>query len=146
MRHKRILLVDDNAGVRKTVREIIEENRAWKICGECGNGQAAIQVARKLRPDILVLDFLMPAMNGLQAAQRIRRFAPDLEIVLFTSDSSPKLVREARECGVKRIIAKTGSGYLQLLSCIQGNSPRGIAKAKTRRKRESTARKVHKAA
>lgn len=119
MRCKRILLVDDNAVVRQTVREIIEENPAWKICGEGENGRAAIELTRNLHPDIVVLDFLMPAMNGLQAAERIRRFAPQTSILLFTSDSSPKLVRRARDCGVRKVVCKAGGGYLQLLDCIQ---------------------------
>jgi DNA-binding NarL/FixJ family response regulator len=119
MRCKRILLVDDNAVVRQTVREIIEENPAWKICGEGENGKAAIELARKLHPDIVVLDFRMPAMNGLQAAERIRGFAPQASILLFTSDSSPKLVRRARDCGVRKVICKAGGGYLQLLDCLQ---------------------------
>ena len=116
---KRILLVDDNAVVREMVREIIEENPAWEICGEGANGRVGVELARKLRPDIVVLDYLMPSMNGLQAAERIKRFAPRARILMFTSDTSPKLVRQAHDCGVQTVIWKNGSGYLQLLTCIQ---------------------------
>lgn len=138
MHSKRILVVDDNAIVRRTLREIIEENPAWQICGEGDNGRVAIELARKLHPDIVVLDFLMPTMNGLQAAECIRRFAPRTNILLFTSENSPRLVRRARDCGVRQVICKAGGGYLHLLDSIQqAEHPGTKVSGKARRKRKS---------
>lgn len=125
MHAKRILLVDDNAAARETIREIIEENPEWKICGEGGTGQAAVKLTRRLRPDIVVLDYHMPRMNGVEAANRIARFAPETPIFLFTADSSPALSREARESGIRSVIRKSGGGYLQLLSSIEEASMTG---------------------
>jgi DNA-binding NarL/FixJ family response regulator len=137
---KRILVVDDNAVVRETVREIIQENPACKICGEGENGRTAVELTRKLRPDIVVLDFLMPSMNGLEAAEHIRHFAPHTKILLFTSDNSPKPVRQARDCGVQRVICKAGGGYLQLMSCIQQSEPLRRASSNLRKRPKSKSR------
>lgn len=73
-----ILVVDDNAVMRRLVRLHIEENTDWEICGEAENGLVAIERVKELRPDLVIMDFKMPVMNGLEAAREIVRVAPDL--------------------------------------------------------------------
>jgi len=119
MRQTRILLVDDNNGIRETLREIIEENPAWKICGEAGEGRSAVHLARKLRPDLIVLDYHMPVMDGVEAAQRILQFAPAMPIVLFTAEISRRIARQVLKLGVRGVVSKGGGGYLELLEWIE---------------------------
>lgn len=83
-----ILIVDDNAVMRRLVRSHIEANSEWDVCGEAENGLIAIERVKELRPDLVILDFQMPVMNGLEAAREIARLAPDTAIVMLTMHNS----------------------------------------------------------
>src|SRR5581483_1254504 len=100
MRRTRILLVDDNNGIRETLREIIEENPAWKICGEAAEGRTAVRRARALRPDVVVIDYHMPEMDGMEAARRILQLVPDTPIIFFTAEISRQVARNVVKLGV----------------------------------------------
>jgi DNA-binding NarL/FixJ family response regulator len=119
MRRTRILLVDDNNGIRETLREIIEENPSWKICGEAAEGRSAVQLTRKLRPDLVVLDYHMPEMDGVEAARRILEVAPKIPIIFFTAEISRKVARHVLGIGVRGVVTKAGGGYLELLEWIE---------------------------
>jgi DNA-binding NarL/FixJ family response regulator len=119
MRRTRILLVDDNAQIRETLREIIEENPAWKICGEAGEGRTAIRLARKLRPDLVILDYHMPELDGVEAARRILGMQRNTPILFFTAEISRNVTREVLQLGVRSVITKGGGGYLHLLTWIE---------------------------
>ena len=73
---RRILIVDDNTIIRRSIRECIEENTDWEVCGEAENGRLAIEQVQQLQPDLVILDWQMPVMNGLEAAREIHRIAP----------------------------------------------------------------------
>jgi len=102
----RILLGDDHKVVRRGVRELLEDRAEWRICGEAADGDQAIEIAAKLKPNIAVLDLLMPAMNGLETIRRIRKVSPDTEILIFTMHTSEKLVRDALRAGVRGFVLK----------------------------------------
>jgi DNA-binding NarL/FixJ family response regulator len=114
----RILLADDSAALRQTAREIIEENPRWRICAEAADGRTAVELARRHRPDIVVLDYKMPLMNGLEAAYLIGSFLPKARMILFTAEVTKDMVERARASGIRRLVGKTGHGYLELLSLI----------------------------
>ena len=78
---KRILVVDDNATIRALVREFIEARPGFEICGEATDGAEGVQKGRELRPDLIVLDFLMPRINGLQAASILHEIVPNTPIM-----------------------------------------------------------------
>jgi DNA-binding NarL/FixJ family response regulator len=104
---KRILVVDDNAPIRGLVREFIESRPGFEICGEATDGVEGIQKGRELKPDLIVLDFLMPRINGLQAALILHEIVPNTPIILFTfyKDAIPKDLAQA--AGVSSILSKT---------------------------------------
>jgi DNA-binding NarL/FixJ family response regulator len=104
---KRILVVDDNAPIRGLVREFIESRPDFEICGEATDGVEGIQKGRELKPDLIVLDFLMPRINGLQAALILHEIVPNTPIILFTfyKDAIPKDLAQA--AGVSSILSKT---------------------------------------
>jgi DNA-binding NarL/FixJ family response regulator len=104
---KRILVVDDNAPIRGLVREFIESRPGFEICGEATDGVEGIEKSRELKPDLIILDFLMPRMNGLQAAAMLQHFVPNTPIILFTyyKDAIPTDLAQA--AGVASILSKT---------------------------------------
>jgi DNA-binding NarL/FixJ family response regulator len=102
-----VLIVDDSVMIRRCLRYIIEENQALYISGEAENGEVAIQKVRDLRPDVVILDFQMPVMNGLEAARQIRIFAPDTVILMYTGHRSDQLLKEAKAAGVREVFSKT---------------------------------------
>jgi two-component system nitrate/nitrite response regulator NarL len=104
---KRILVVDDNAPIRGLVREFIEARPGFEICGEATDGVEGVQKGQELKPDLIVLDFLMPRINGLQAALMLHEIVPNTPIILFTfyKDSIPRDLAHA--AGVTSILSKT---------------------------------------
>jgi CheY-like chemotaxis protein len=81
---KTILVADDNAAIRKALCEMFEIEESYDLCAEAVNGQEAIELAKKHRPDLIILDLSMPEMNGYDAAREIKRIMPDVRIILFT--------------------------------------------------------------
>jgi two-component system, NarL family, response regulator NreC len=104
---KRILVVDDSAPIRGIVREFIESRPGIKVCGEARDGMEAVEKGASLKPDLIILDFSMPRINGLQAALMLREIAPGTPIILFTIYKDPVLSRLARNAGVTSVISKT---------------------------------------
>src|ERR1700756_4152220 len=83
-RSVRILIADDSPFVRKSIRTLLESNPGWEVCGEAANGQEALDHAMKLSPDIIILDLVMPVMDGLQAARKMAVIAPRTPTVMLT--------------------------------------------------------------
>jgi DNA-binding NarL/FixJ family response regulator len=108
----RILIAEDSPLVRKSIRRLLETNPEWEVCGEASNGQEAIDQAMVLTPDIIVLDLVMPVMDGLQAACRMVVIAPKVPPVMLTMFASDQLRTEASEVGVQSVISKSQSASL----------------------------------
>jgi DNA-binding NarL/FixJ family response regulator len=102
----RILLVDDNAMIRSYLRETLEQQSEWVVVGEASNGRDAVKTCRELKPDVTVMDFLMPEMDGLEAARRLTLQEPGVPILMVTVDPSRQLESEARKAGIKGLCAK----------------------------------------
>ena len=118
MRATRILIADDNPAVRYVVRQLLEQNPGCEVCGEAQDGGAAVEMVAQLKPDIVILDFKMPVMNGLEAAYLIANFAPKTLILLFTGSDSQALVDQVRDLRTAVVIFKQDGGYQRLKSCI----------------------------
>jgi DNA-binding NarL/FixJ family response regulator len=103
---RRILIADDSAIARRALRALIETHEEWNVVGEAENGQDAIARVRELHPDVVVLDLVMPRMNGLEAARELAKIEPQLPILLCTVQFSPHLVAEARRSGVQGAVPK----------------------------------------
>jgi two-component system, NarL family, response regulator LiaR len=104
---KRILVVDDNAPIRGLVREFIEARPGLEVCGEATDGVEGIEKGRKLKPDLIVLDFLMPRINGLQAAVILHEIVPNAPIILLTFYKDAVPTDLAQAAGVASILSKT---------------------------------------
>jgi DNA-binding NarL/FixJ family response regulator len=106
----RILVVDDNPAVRRYLRSVLEQHGGWRVCDEARNGQEAVERFRQVRPDVVVLDFQMPGMNGLDAARIISQLSPDTPILMVTLYLSKQLSEEARKVGIRGACTKTDIG------------------------------------
>jgi len=113
-----ILIVDDSAILRKSIRSYIEQNSDWHVCGEAENGQVAVEKVRGLHPDLVILDFAMPVMNGLDAAREITTIAPSTPLLLFTMHASSQILREAKAAGITNVLSKSEGGPNNLIASL----------------------------
>jgi DNA-binding NarL/FixJ family response regulator len=102
-----ILIVDDSPVIRDSLRGYLEQNPEWKVCGEAENGQVAVEKVRELHPDVVILDFSMPVMDGLEAARQIARIAPRSAMLMLTMYGSGPLLKEAQAAGFKDVVSKS---------------------------------------
>src|SRR5262249_27763105 len=110
MRTLRILIVDDDAGVRGALRSFLSLRSDWSICGEAADGLEAIECAKKLRPDVVLMDVSMPVLDGLRAAQSIRRDAPGCEVVIISGNDPAIVGHPAQGLHRHRFVAKSDLG------------------------------------
>ncbi|MGB8541433.1 MAG: response regulator transcription factor [Candidatus Acidiferrales bacterium] len=103
----RFLIVDDNDLVRQSLRTVLQANPEWEIAGEASNGQDAVEVFKSSHPNLVILDFQMPGMNGIETARRILEIAPAIPIVLFTQHASTELEKHALSAGIRSVVSKT---------------------------------------
>ncbi len=103
----RILVVDDNRDVRRYLCRALEQHRGWLVCDEARDGQEAVNRFLETRPDVVVLDFQMPGMNGLDAARIISQLSPETPILMITLYLTRQLAEEAEKAGVRGTCAKT---------------------------------------
>jgi DNA-binding NarL/FixJ family response regulator len=113
-----ILIVDDSALIRHSVRPVIERNTEWEVCGEAENGKVAVEKVKQLHPDVVILDWQMPVMDGVEAARQIRRMAPSPTMLMFTMHDSARLTQEAHEAGIKDVFSKSDRVTEHLLNAL----------------------------
>src|ERR1700726_1743086 len=116
-RTPRILVIDDGDSVRDIIR-IFLEREGFEVCGEAADGVQAIEQAKKLKPDLIVLDLAMPRMNGAEAASVLSATMPKVPIVLLTLYKNVLGTALASAVGVKAIIDKT-DGMDELVACVR---------------------------
>jgi DNA-binding NarL/FixJ family response regulator len=114
---RRILVIDDGDSVRDIIRIFLERD-GFEVCGEASDGVEAIEQAKKLKPDLIVLDLAMPRMNGAEAASVLSQTMPDVPIVLLTLYQNVLGAALASAIGVKAIIDKT-DGMDKLVACVR---------------------------
>ena len=103
----RILIADDHDVVRSGVRAILEAQESWEVVGEAETGKEAVDKALATRPDIVVLDYALPVMNGIEATRQIRARVPGAEVLIFTMHDTDTLVREVLEAGARGFLLKS---------------------------------------
>lgn len=102
-----ILIAEDHLMVRAGIKALLEKAGDIKILGEASNGQEAVDLTRELKPDVLIMDIMMPRMNGIQAAQNIRDLKLPTYILLLSMYSDPGFVHQALQSGVKGYVLKS---------------------------------------
>lgn len=103
----RVLIAEDHLMVRAGIRVLLEKAGDINILGEASNGREAIELVEKLKPDVLIMDIMMPRLNGIQAAETIRKLRTPAQILLLSMYSDPGLVYQALQSGVKGYVLKS---------------------------------------
>jgi DNA-binding NarL/FixJ family response regulator len=120
---RRVLIIDDNAYVRQSIRWTIERDLEWQVCGEAANGAEGVSAAAEMKPDVIVLDLSMPVMNGIEAARQLKRLMPKTHLLMFTSFVTPTLEEAARDVGIEAFVAKSDGAVMLLQSLRRIVSP-----------------------
>jgi DNA-binding NarL/FixJ family response regulator len=107
-----VLLVDDNAVVRKALCELFTREGDFEICGEAENGREAIEQARLLQPALIVTDLSMPLMDGLEETRILKKLMPAVPVIIYTAHSDPSVDRKALAAGASAIICKSDAAVV----------------------------------
>lgn len=103
----RILIADDSRTVRHSLHGLLEGHRDWVVCAEAVDGADAIAKAQQCKPDIVILDFFMPGMTGVEAGQVLSRLFPSVPVLIVTLYITAQLVAEAKSAGIKGAAPKS---------------------------------------
>jgi DNA-binding NarL/FixJ family response regulator len=104
---KRIVIADDHEVVRSGLRAIVEKRSDWVVSGEAGNGEQVVALALETRADIVIVDYSMPLMNGLEVSRRLKSLHPRAEVLLLTMHESEEFLTEAIHTGVRGFLFKS---------------------------------------
>jgi two-component system response regulator NreC len=114
----RIVIAEDHATVREGIRMIVEAQPDMDVVGEAGDGRQAIEMARELEPDIVLMDISMPNLNGLKAAATLKRVMPDIKILTLTRHTDEAYLQELFQAGISGYVLKQSSA-VHLLDAIR---------------------------
>ena len=121
----RILIADDHEIVRQGVKAILSKRDRWEIVGEAADGRDAVEQARLTEPEIAILDYALPFINGVEAARQIRLHSPKTEVLIFTQHDNEALLRNILEAGVRGYLLKSdATQYLiQAVEALEHRQP-----------------------
>jgi DNA-binding NarL/FixJ family response regulator len=104
---RRILIVDDHGAVRRGVRQLVESKPYYQVVGEAADGRAALELAQETKPDITILDYSLPELNGLDLAHLLKRSFPRMEILLYTMHDREEIIMDVLRAGVRGFVLKS---------------------------------------
>ncbi|MBN2186981.1 MAG: response regulator transcription factor [Dehalococcoidia bacterium] len=102
----RVLLAEDHVVVREGIRELIQREEGMEIVGEAGDGEEAVQLAERLKPDIILMDISMPKLNGIEATQRIKGLHPSISVLVLTAYDNEEFILALLEAGAAGYLLK----------------------------------------
>ena len=114
----RILIADDHEIVRQGVKAILSKRDRWEIVGEAADGRDAVEQARLTEPEIAILDYALPFINGVEVARQIRLHSPKTEVLIFTQHDNEALLRNILEAGVRGYLLKSDA-TLYLVQAVE---------------------------
>ena len=103
----RLLVVDDHEVVRRGVRSLLTDQEGWEVCAEAVDGQDALEKARELKPDLIVMDVSMPRLNGLEATRQVRNLLPQCEVVILSQHENAEMARQTLKAGARGYVVKS---------------------------------------
>ena len=104
---RRIIIVDDHDAIRRGVRQLLETTPYYQVVGEAADGRTGLEVARETKPDIAIIDYSVPEMNGLDLAHALKRELPRIEILLYTMHDREEIIMEVLRAGVRGFVLKS---------------------------------------
>ncbi len=125
MERIRIVLAEDHALVREGTRRILDQQPDFAVVGEAGDGEAALDLAQRIRPDVLVLDVRMPKMTGIEVVRRLKAAAPETRTIVLTAYDDDEYVLALMEAGVSGYLLKTvrASELVEAIRTVQAGEP-----------------------
>ncbi len=114
----RILIADDHEVVRRGLATLLQNHEGWEICGEARDGRETVELAKQLKPDVVVLDVGMPNLNGLAATRQLSQQNPRVKIVVLTITDSDQVIREALDAGARAFVLKSDA-VRDLVSAVE---------------------------
>jgi DNA-binding NarL/FixJ family response regulator len=103
----RILIADDHEVVRQGLCNLLQTHDGWEICGQARDGREVVEMAKQLKPDVVVLDIGMPNLNGLAATRQLAQQNPEQKIIVLTITDSDQVIREALDAGARGFVLKS---------------------------------------
>ena len=104
---RRIIIVDDHDAIRRGVRQLLENEPYFEVVGEAADGRTALELAREVKPDIAILDYSIPEMNGLDLSHALKRELPRIEILLYTMHDREEIIMDVLRAGVRGFVLKS---------------------------------------
>src|SRR5271169_3877162 len=114
----RILIADDQEVARRGIRALLESHPGWEVCGEAKDGRETVELANKVKPDLILLDIGMPNLNGLEAARQILAVSPGAAILILTMHDTDQVVREVLRAGARGFLLKSDAGR-ELVAAVE---------------------------
>src|SRR5262245_11565209 len=114
----RILIADDHDVVRSGLRRIVEAQPNWQVVAEAGDGKEAVQKALEMKPDVAVIDYSLPLINGVEATRQIRSALPRTEVLIFTMHDNETVIRDLLKAGARGYLIKTDAQH-HLINAIE---------------------------
>jgi len=106
----RILVADDHEVVRRGLQVLLEAQPGWEVSAEAADGREAVEKAKELKPDVVILDVTMPILNGLEATRQILKADPKARVVILTVHESDQVVSEVLDAGARGYVLKSDAG------------------------------------
>ena len=103
----RLLVTDDHGVLREGVISILDNYPEFVVVGEAADGERALELANRVQPDVIILDLMLPILDGLQVARKLRRTQPNIKIVVLSALAEPEIVEQALKIGVDAYVSKT---------------------------------------
>jgi len=117
----RIMLSDDHTFVRRGLRNLLESTGHYEVCGEAGDGNLTLELAMRLRPDILITDISMAPTSGLEVTAVLHQFLPETKILIVTMHDSEEMLQAAAAAGASGYLLKTDPEELLVVAvhCLE---------------------------
>ena len=119
----RILIADDHEVVRRGLASLLQSHEGWEVCGEAKDGRQAVEMARQLKPDVVILDIGMPVLNGLAATRQLAQQNPQQKTIVLTIADSDQVIREALDAGARGFVLKSDAArdLVSAVEAVQNN-------------------------
>jgi DNA-binding NarL/FixJ family response regulator len=114
----RILLADDHEIVRRGLCALLQKHEGWEVIGECSDGRDAVEKAKQLKPDVVILDIGMPNLNGLDATRQLMQHDANFKVIVLTITDSDQVIREALDAGARGFVLKSDAAR-DLVSAVE---------------------------
>ena len=114
----RILLADDHEIVRRGLCTLLQKREGWEVCGEASDGREAIEMAKQLKPDVVIVDIGMPFLNGLDTTRQLIELDPSFKVIVLTITDSDQIIWEALDAGARGFVLKSDAAR-DLVSAVE---------------------------